>query len=380
MFQFFTEDQEMLRKIAREFVEREVAPYAADWDEEDVCPAQLWPVIGSLGFFGIFVPEQYGGAGLGLTERTIVLEEVARYSPGLAIAMMTHDLAIAAIYNFGTEAQKNEYLKGLVSGEKVGGLSVTEPTGGSDLGNQGTTIEKDGDNWVVNGRKVFISNSHITQINVVTGTSGVNEKGRKIISAVIVPEGTPGIGPGRKENKLGLRGSVTGEVILNNVKVPLNCILGQEGKGTALAMHTIGNFGRSAMAAISVGIMRGCIEESIKFAKERIVYGNPISKLQAIQFIIAENEIEYEAAHSMLYNAVSIYDKGQVDLAKIAAAKFFASEAAIRASRRSIDLMGGYGVINDYPVGRFLRDALSVIPSGGTSQIMQIIVASSVLA
>lgn len=370
----------MLRKIAREFVEREVAPYAADWDKEDACPVQLWPVIGSLGFFGIFVSQQCGGAGMGLTERTIILEEVARYSPGLAIAMMTHDLAIAAIYNFGTEDQKKEYLKSLITGEKVGGLSVTEPTGGSDFGNQGTTVVKDAEGWIINGRKVFITNSHTAQINIVTGTSGVNEKGRSLISSVIIPEGAHGISPGRKENKLGLRGSVTGEVILNNVKVPYNCLLGEEGRGTAVAIHTIGNFGRSAMAAISVGILRGCVDESVKFAKERIVYGKPISKLQAIQFIIAENETDYEAAHSMLYNAVSVYDRGHVDLAGIAAAKLFASEAAVNAARRSIELMGGYGVISEYPAGRLLRDALAVIPSGGTSQIMKVIVAGSVLA
>jgi len=380
MFQFFTKEQEMLRKAAREFVEREVAPYAAEWDETDHCPVELWPKWGELGFFGLFVSEEYGGAGMGLTERAIVLEEVSRYSAGLGIAFMTHELAIAAIYNHGTEEQKRKYLPDLISGIKIGGLSVTEPTGGSDLGNQATTIEKTDQGWVINGRKVFITNSHIAHINVVTGTSGVNEKGRKVLSVVIIPENTPGISPGRKENKLGLRGSVTGDVILNNVCVPEDCLLGKEGKGQAIALSTIGNFGRSAMAALAVGVLRGCVEEGIKFAKERIVYGKPIAKIPAIQEIIAENQCEYEASHAMLYNATALYDRGQDATPQIAAVKYFASEAAVRAAKRTIDLMGGYGVINEYPVGRFLRDAMTIIPSGGTSHIMQIIVAAAALS
>jgi alkylation response protein AidB-like acyl-CoA dehydrogenase len=378
MFQFFTEDQKMLQKVIREFVEQEIAPHAAEWDEKDVCPVELWPKMGQMGMFGIFVPAQYGGPGLGLTERNIILEEVSRYSAGLGIAMMTHELAIASILNFGSEEQKMQYLPVLISGEKVGGLSVTEPTGGSDFGNQNTTIEKKEDGYVINGRKCFITNSHIAQINVITGTSGVNEKGRKIISAVIVPEGTPGWSAGRKENKLGLRGSVTGDIICCEVKVPLNCMIGKEGDGTKIAMHTIGHFGRGGMSAIAVGVMRGCLEEGVKFSKERIVYAKPISTLQAIQFIIAENKADLDAAHAMMYNATAIYDRGNECSADIAALKLFTSEASVRAAKRTIDLMGGYGVINEYPVGRFLRDAMAIIPSGGTSHIMSIIVASSV--
>ncbi|PKP22491.1 MAG: acyl-CoA dehydrogenase [Bacteroidetes bacterium HGW-Bacteroidetes-21] len=378
MFQFFNEDQKMLQKVVREFVEQEVAPHAAEWDEKDVCPVELWPKLGQMGFFGIFVPSQYGGPGLGLTERNIILEEVSRHSAGLGIAMMTHELAIAAILNFGSEEQKQTYLPLLLSGEKVGGLSVTEPTGGSDFGNQSTTIEKTEEGYVINGRKCFITNSHIAQINVITGTSGVNEKGRKMISTVIVPEGTPGWTAGRKENKLGLRGSVTGDIICCDVKVPHNCMIGNEGDGTKIAMHTIGHFGRSGMAAIAVGVIKGCYEEGIKFSKERMVYAKPISNLQAIQFIIAENMVDLEAGHAMLYNACAIYDRGQSCVAEIAAVKLFTSEAAARASKRTIDLMGGYGIINEYPIGRFLRDSMAIIPSGGTSHIMSIIIAGTV--
>jgi len=371
----------MLRKIVREFVDAEVAPKAAQWDEEDVCPKELFPVMGELGFLGIFAPEEFGGAGLGISERAIVLEEVSRYSAGLGIAMMTHDLAIAALVNFGTEEQKKEYLPKLITGEKIGGLSVTEATGGSDMSNQATTMTKDGDNWVINGRKVFITNSHIADIDIWTGTTGVNEKGRPELSAIIIPEGTAGHTPGRKENKFGLRGSVTGEVICNEVTVPLDCLLGKEAKGGAIALSTIGNFGRSGMSAIAVGILRGCVEESVKFANERVVYGKPISKLQAIQFIIADNQADYAAAECMLYNATAAYDNGLKDsVAKIAATKLFTSEASVNAAKRSIDLMGGYGIVNEYPQGRFLRDAMTVIPSGATSHIQRLIVAGDTIA
>lgn len=378
MFQFFTEDQKMLQKVIREFVEKEIAPHAAEWDEKDVCPVEMWPTLGQMGMLGMFVPAQYGGPGLGLTERNIMLEEVSRHSAGLGIAMMTHDLCIAGLLNFGTEEQKMKYLPDLCSGKKVGGLSVTEPTGGSDFGNQSTTIEKTAEGYVINGRKCFITNSHIAEVNIITGTSGVNEKGRKILSVVIVPPGTPGWTAGRKENKLGLRGSVTGDVVCNDCKVPSDCIIGKDGDGAKIAMHTIGHFGRSGMSAIALGVIRGCLEEGIKFSKERIVYSKPISNLQAIQFIVAENQTEYNAGQCMLYNATNIYDKGQQCVAEIASVKLFTSEAAVRAAKRTIDLMGGYGVINEYPVGRFLRDAMAIIPSGGTSHIMSIIIATTV--
>ncbi len=378
MFQFFNDDQKMLQKVIREFAEKEIAPHAAEWDEKDVCPVEMWPKLGQMGMFGMFVPTTYGGPGLGLTDRNIMLEEVSRHSAGLGIAMMTHDLCIAAILNFGSEEQKKEYLPVLISGKKVGGLSVTEPTGGSDFGNQNTTIEKNAEGYVINGRKCFITNSHIAEISVITGTCGVNDKGRKLISAVIVPPGTQGWAAGRKEHKLGLRGSVTGDIVCTDVKVPANCIIGKDGDGAKIAMHTIGHFGRSGMSAIAVGVMRGCLEEDIKFAKERVVYGKPISNLQAIQFIIAENQTDFDAAHAMMYNATTIYDRGQQCVAEFASLKFFTSEAAVRASKRTIDLMGGYGVINEYPAGRFLRDAMAIIPSGGTSHIMQIIIAGTV--
>ncbi|HBH12403.1 MAG: Acyl-CoA dehydrogenase [Clostridiales bacterium 38_11] len=379
MFEFFNEDQKMLRSVIRELVDKEVAPYAAEWDEKDHCPKELFKVFGEQGLLGLFVSTEYGGAGLGLTERAIMLEEVARHSAGLSIALMTHDLATACIYNFGTEEMKKEWLPKLCSGELIGGLSVTEPTGGSDLGNQATTIEKNDAGYLLNGRKVFITNAHIADLNVWTGTSGVNEKGRKLLSAILIPPGTPGLSAGRKENKLGLRGSVTGDTIAKDVQCGPDSILGKMGGGAGIALHTIGHFGRSGMSAIAVGILRGTVEEAVKFGKERIIYGKPLVKVPVIQLMIAENQIDYEAASAMLYNATAIYDRGEDAIPRIAAVKYFSTEAAVRAARRTMDLMGGYGVMNEYPVGRFLRDALANIPSGGTSQIMKVIVAGNAI-
>lgn len=375
----FTEEQEMLRKAVREFVEAEIAPKAQEWDEQDVCPVELFPKMGELGITGIFIPEQYGGAGLGYTERAIVIEEISRYSAGLGIALMTHHMGASAILNFGTEEQKQKYLPDLAAGRKIGGESVTEPGGGSDfMGIKSTGELKDG-KWVINGRKCFITNSHITDVDVWTVRTGTDEKGRPQLTNFIIEKGTPGHGPGRKENKIGLRGSVTGDVICSDVVLEPSQMLGKEGQGAKITMGAIGEVGRSGMAAICVGILRGCLEESVKFSKERIVYGKPIAKLQAIQMMVAENRVEYEAARLMIYRAMGMKDAGLPCATEVAMAKYFASEAAARAAKRTMDLMGGYGIVNEYPVGRFLRDALASIPSGATSIIQKLIIAGDTL-
>lgn len=375
----FTEEQEMLRKVVREFVEAEIAPKAHEWDEEDRCPTELFPKMGELGITGIFVPEQYGGAGLGHVERAICLEEISRYSAGLGIALMTHHLGVAAILYYGTEEQKQKYLPELAAGIKVGGLSVTEPTGGSDFMGQKSTGELKDGKWVLNGRKCFITNSHIADIDVWTVRTGSDEKGRPILTAFIIEGNTPGHAPGRKEHKLGLRGSVTGDVICSDVTLDPAQMLGKEGQGAKIAMSTIGEVGRAGMSAINVGILRGCVEEAVKFANERVLYGKPLSKIQAIQLMIADNRVDYEAAKLLTYRAAGMKDEKQPCVTEFAMAKYFSTEAAARAAKRTMDLMGGYGVINEYPVGRFLRDALASIPAGGTSQIQQIIVAGDTL-
>lgn len=375
----FTEEQEMLRKAVREFAEREVAPNAAAWDDEDRCPVELFPLMGEIGINGIFAPEEFGGTGLGHVERAICLEEISRYSGGLGIALMTHQLAVAAILSYGNEKQKQKYLPDLCSGARIGGLSVTEPGGGSDFIGQKTTGEEKEGKWILNGRKCFITNSSVADIDVVTVRTGEDEKGRAQLTAFILDQETSGRSAGRKEHKLGLRGSVTGDVIYNNAEVGSDQILKGLGAGAQIAMSSISEIGRAGMAAICTGILRGCLEEGIKFSKERVLYGKPISKLQAIQFILADNKLDYDTASMLLYRAAAMKDAGKPCAAEFAMAKLHATEAAVNASKRTMDLMGGYGIVNEYPVGRFMRDALASIPSGGTSAIQKIIIASSVL-
>jgi alkylation response protein AidB-like acyl-CoA dehydrogenase len=375
-----TEEQEMLRRAVAEFVEAEIAPYASKWDQQDHCPVDLFPKMGEIGMTGVFIPEEYGGVGMGWTERAIILEEISRYSAGLGIALMTHHLGAAAILRYGTEEQKKRFLPDIAAGTKISGLSVTEPTGGSDLANQNTVAEKQEDGkWLINGRKVFITNSHIADVDVIVAKTGVNEKGRNLLSAFITEGTMEGHMPGRKENKLGLRGSVTGEVIYKNVIVPSENMLGKPGDGQRIALSTISEVGRAGMAAINVGILRACLDDAVKFAKDRILYGKPLSKLQAIQFLIAENRLDYEAGRLLTYNAFALKDKGERCDSEFAMAKLYTTEAAVRSAQRTMEMMGGYGIINEYPVGRYLRDALASIPSGGTSQIMKIIIAAGML-
>lgn len=376
----FSSEQMMLRMAIRDFTETEIMPKAAEWDKDDFCPTGIFVKLGEMGICGIFVPEQYGGSGLGHVERMISIEEISRHSAGLGIALMTHHLGMYAILCSGTEEQKMKYLPDLCTGKKICGLAVTEPDGGSDFMGQKTTAEKTDIGWKLDGRKCFITNSHIADVSVVTALTGRDEKGKTQLSTFIIEKGTIGFNTGRKENKIGLRGSVTGELVMSDLFLPEDALLGKEGSGGKIAMDAIAEVGRAGMSAICVGILRGCVEDGVKFAKERIVYGKPISKLQAIQFELAQIRLAYESAFLLTYNAAEIKDKGMPATAAFAMAKLSSTEGAVYASKRLMDLMGGYGVINEYSAGRYLRDAIASIPSGGTSHIQQIIIAADTLA
>ena len=375
----FTEEQNMLREAFAAFAKEHVAPNAAKWDEEDYCPVELMPLLGELGVLGIFVPEQYGGVGLGHTERVMALEEIARYSAGLAMMVFTHQLGMGPILDFGTEEQKMKYLPDMCAGKKICGLAVTEPGGGSDVGGQKTAAELCDGKWVISGRKCFITNSHVADVTVITARTGEDEKGRATFSAFILEKGMPGFAPGRKEHKLGLRGSTTGDLVMDKVEVGEEQLIGKLGGGVPIALKEIGEIGRASMTAIGVGILRGCLEEGVKFANERIIYGKPLAKLQAIQFHLAEIRMDYEASRLMLYRAAFVKDAAENAVIEYSMSKYFATEAACRSARRLIDLMGGYGDINEYPAGRFLRDAIASIASGGTSEIQKIVVAGDTL-
>ncbi len=373
-----SEQQELLRKVVRDFVENEIAPIAQIIDEEDSCPVELFKKMAQLGFNGVFVPAKYGGAGLGYTEMAIIVEEIGRHAAGLALGLVAHYMGVYAILTWGNDEQKQKYLPLVCSGS-FGGLSVTEPGGGSDFTGQKSTGQLVDKEWVLNGRKCFITNSHCMGVNVVTVRTGEDNKGRPQISTFIIEGNTPGHTPGRKEKKAGLRGSYTGEIILDNVRLPQANLLGKPGEGGKISLGTLGEMGRGGTASAALGITRACLEESVKFAKERIIYGKTLSQLTNIQFIIAQNRTDYEAARLLTYNAVGLKDAGKSCSSEIAMAKFFAAEASVNTAKRTIDLMGGYGVITDYPVSRYLRDAVATIPACGTSHIMQMIIAGGEL-
>ena len=370
----FTEEQQMLQKAFRDWAVENVAPYAAKWDEEDIVPVELMPQLGELGVLGCFIPEQYGGLGLGHVERVMAIDEIARYSAGLAMMIFTHHLCMGAIVDFGSEEQKMKWLPELCAGTKIGGLAVTEPGGGTDINGTKTTAELVDGQWVINGRKCFITNNHCADWTIITAKTGTDEKGRTQLSAIFIEKGTPGFQASREENKLGLRGSFTGDLVMTDVKVPAENLVGPEGKGSPIALKQIGEIGRASMSAVCVGIMRGLLEEGVKFSSERIIYGKPLNKLQAIQFHIAEMRTDYEAARLLTYQAACLRDEGVATTPYNGMAKLFATNAAVRCAQHCIELMGGYGVINEYPVGRFMREALASISSGGTNEVQKMIV------
>lgn len=375
----FTEDQQMLRKAVREFVEAEIAPHAKEWDEKDICPVHLFPALGEMGIIGTFVPEEYGGAGLGFVERTICLEELARHSAGLAITVMAHQLGYAAILFYGTEEQKKKYLPDLAGGKKVCGLSLTEPTGGSDFMGQKSTGELIDGKWVLNGRKCFVTNAGLADVDIWTVVTGKNEKGKSLLTAFIVEKGMPGYTSGRIEHKIGMHSSVTGEVICKNVRLSPEQMIQKEGNGAKIGMATIQEVGRAGMSAICTGITRGCLEDSLKFANDRIIYGNPLHKLVTIQLALADNRLDYDTSMLLTYRGAARKDAKLPCGTEFAMSKYYSTEAAVRSAKRTMDMMGAYGVINEYAIGRYLRDALAGSAAGGTQDIQKLVIAAGTL-
>jgi alkylation response protein AidB-like acyl-CoA dehydrogenase len=368
----FTEEQELFRKAAREFAETTIAPHVPKMEET----GRDWePVIKALGeaeMMAITIPEEYGGLGLGYVERLIALEEISRISVATAMMMQVGALGIGAFTKFGTEEQKQKYLPKLASGESFATEAVTEPAGGSDpKGGCRTTYKKENGAYVINGRKCFITNSHIADVQVVTAVDADNPDA---LSAFVVEEGMEGFKATHEEHKVGMRGCNTGEIELKDCKVPAENLMGEEGKGMRVAMGTISDIGRGGMVGCALGLHQACLEAAVKYANERILYGKPISKLQAIQFKIADMKIELEAGRLLGYRAAALQDKGELSGNEFAAAKYFTTEAAQRAAKHAVDIHGGYGCMEEFAVTRYLRDSYVLGPSAGTSDIMKVIV------
>jgi alkylation response protein AidB-like acyl-CoA dehydrogenase len=368
----FTEEQELFRKAAREFAENQVAPFVPEMENTGKVPAGLVKALGEAEMMAITIPETYGGLGLGYTTRLIALEEISRVSLATAMMLQVFALGIEPIVKFGTEAQKKKYLPGLAKGDRLATAAVTEATGGSDPTGIRTSYRKEGDFFVVNGRKCFITNSHIADtLTILTK----NEANPKEFCALIVEKGMAGFKATHEEHKVGMRGCNTGELAFENLKIPPDNLLGEEGKGLRVTMAAIGEVGRSGMVGCALGLQAACLEASIKFSNERILYGKPISSLQTIQNKIAEMKIDLEAGRLLGYRAAAMQDKGRPSSNEFAAAKYFTTEACQKAAKMAVDIHGGYGCMEEYAVSRYIRDAFVVGPSAGTSDVMKVIVA-----
>ena len=373
----FSEREEMLRKSVREFAEAEVTPKMEAMEETGEFPTDLLKPMADLGIMGVITPADYDGVGLGYVARTIVLEELGRVCPAMPMALQVHHMACADLNDFGNEEQKKKYLPPLAKGETMGCVAVTDPSGGSDVVGMKTTAELKGDKYILNGRKCFITNSHTSDFWVVICKTAEGAKG---LSALIVDKDAPGAKLGRKENQFGLRGANTGELAFDNCEVPKENLLGQEGGGLAVALKAISETGRTGMAAVGLGILTAVYEEAGKFATERILYGKPISALQAIQFYMAEIYSQLEICRLLCYRASWLKDQGMRCDNAAALSKYYTCEAAANAAKKAIEIHGSYGIMREYAVQRLLRDAIVTIPSGGTAEIAKVVLARAALS
>jgi len=369
-----TAEQKLFQKVIREFCEKELKPIASKIDKEEYFPWDMYKKMGKLGLMGMTVPKKYAGAGIDRICYIIALEEISRFCGSTGITVEAHNtLGAGYLYEAGTEEQRKKYLPRLTSGEAFAALAITEPNAGSDVGGIQTTAVLKGNEWVLNGTKQFITSGDIAEVTIVMAKTD-KEKGTKGISAFLLEKDTPGFKVGQLEDKLGLRGSRTAELIFEDCRIPTENILGEENKGFYSVMDTLDR-GRTAVGAMSVGIARGALEDSIKYAKQREQFGKPIGKLQAIQFMISDMATEIDAARLLVYKAAYLEDEGKPFGKDAAMAKLFASEIAMRATRNAIQIHGGYGYMRDRPLEKYFRDIKLCQIGEGTSEIQRIVIA-----
>ena len=376
---FFTEQHELVRKLAREFAETELTKEVLDKvEEEEVFPEEILDKMAKAGFFGIKVPKQYGGQGGDARSYVIVMEEIARVSGVASIYVSSpNSLSGGPFLLSGNAEQKEKYLRPVVTGEKKVCFALTEPGAGSDAGGMQTTAVKDGDYYVLNGRKTFITMAPLADWAVVYAKTDMS-MGTKGISAFIVDMKQEGVSCGKPEKKMGVVGCATSDIILENVRVHKDNLLGQEGKGFINAMKTL-DTGRMGVAAQSIGVAQGCLDEAIKYAKERKQFGRPIAKFQAIAFMIAEMATKLEAAKNLVYKTAWLIDNGQDASMAASMAKFYASEVCNEIAAKTLQIHGGYGFIKDYKIERMFRDCRVFTIYEGTSQVQQMVISGKLL-
>ncbi|MFD7557578.1 MULTISPECIES: acyl-CoA dehydrogenase family protein [unclassified Streptomyces] len=368
-----SEEQAAVRRLARAFTEREVVPYAADWDRAESVDRAIVKKLGALGFLGLTVPEEYGGSGGDHLAYVLVTEELGRGDSSVrGIVSVSLGLVAKTIAAWGTEEQKNDWLPRLCSGDALGCFGLTEPGTGSDAGNLTTRAVRDGDSYVISGGKTFITNG--TWADVVLLFARTNdEPGHRGVSAFLVPADAPGLARREIHGKLGLRGQATAELALDGVRVPASAMLGPEGKGFSVAMSALAK-GRMSVAAGCVGIAQAALDAAVSYAARREQFGKPIAHHQLVQELIADISVDVDAARLLTWRVADLIDRGQPFATESSTAKLFASEAAVRAASNALQVHGGYGYIDEYPAGKLLRDARVMTLYEGTSQIQKLLI------
>ena len=374
----FSEELEDLKKTVSNFVKKEIAPIAEEMDKTDEFPNWMWNKLGKLGVLGVVIPEEYGGTGLGAVEQAIVTEEIAKYSAAIAVSYVAHaNLCAYNLYHNGNEYQREKYLPGLCSGDLIGALGLTEPGSGSDAVGMSTTARREGDYFILNGSKTFITNGPIADVLIVYAKTD-KDKGAHGITAFIVEKGFPGFNVSKRLEKMGNRGSVTGELIFDECKVPIENLLGEENKGIKVMMGGL-DIERVMVSALSLGIGEGAFREAVKYSKERTQFGKEIANFQLIQAKIADMYTTLQASRLLTYDAAREAAKGKKVTLQAAAAILFTAETATKVALEAVQIHGGYGYMLDYPVNRYLRDAKLYEIGAGTSEVRRLIIARELL-
>jgi alkylation response protein AidB-like acyl-CoA dehydrogenase len=374
-----TPEQQQIKQMVRDFAATEILPHVMEWDEAQHFPLPTVKALGDLGLLGAVFPEQYGGAALSYIDYVNILEELAAVESGIALIVAAHNsLGIGHINVAGSEEQKMRYLPKLTTGEWIGCWALTEPGSGSDASGMHTVAVRDGDDWIINGTKNFITNATHAQLATVLVVTDRNDQ-KHGITAFAIEMDRPGIRAGKKENKLGMRISDTAELILENCRVPNANVIGQVGYGFKDAMKVLDG-GRISIAAIALGIARGAYDAARKYAQERTAFGQPIANFQAIQFMLADMATEIEAARLLCYKAATMKDAGERVTTASAMAKLYASEVAVRASEKCVQIFGGYGFIKEFPAEKFYRDVKLTTIGEGTSEIQRMVIARAIMA
>jgi alkylation response protein AidB-like acyl-CoA dehydrogenase len=369
---------ELIRQSAKDFAETHIRPYIMEWDEAQYFPMEMFHRMGEHGFLGVLVPEEYGGAGLGYQEYITIIDEISKVCGSIGLSVAAHNsLCTNHILSFGTEEIKRKYLPLLASGQWIGAWGLTEPNTGSDAMRMQCTATRDGDYWVLNGAKSWITHGKSGQVAVVIARTGelLDSRG---MTTFVVERGTPGFSAGKKENKLGMRASETAEMIFDNCRIHQSQVLGQEGEGFIQAMKILDG-GRISIASLALGIAKGAYEASVKYAKERQQFGQPIANFQAISFKLADMATKIEAAELLTRQAGSMKDAGEKCTKQAAMAKYYASEVSVEVSTDAVQIFGGYGYTKDFPVEKFYRDSKLCTIGEGTSEIQKLVIAREAL-